>query len=42
MAAEAADLHLATIRDKGIPMPPARSLEAVRADQEWADGRGLD
>jgi predicted RNase H-like HicB family nuclease len=42
MAAEAADLHLATIRDQGMPMPPARSLEAVRADKEWADGRGLD
>jgi predicted RNase H-like HicB family nuclease len=42
MAADAADLHLASMRDAGMPVLPPRSLEAVRADAGWADGRGLD
>ena len=40
MDGEAADLHLAAIRDIALSIPPARSLEAaVRADINWADGR---
>src|SRR5262245_19857386 len=42
MAAESADLHLATLREDGSDPPPARSLEAVRADTEWGAGRDLD
>ena len=42
MAAEAADLHLTTMRESGMDAPPPRSLETVRGDAECADGRGID
>jgi predicted RNase H-like HicB family nuclease len=42
MAGEAADLHLETMRAHGMEIPPPRGLEAIQADAEWADGRGLD
>jgi hypothetical protein len=42
MAAEAADLHLASLRESGREAPPARTLEAVQADAAWLDGRGID
>jgi predicted RNase H-like HicB family nuclease len=42
MAAEAAGLHLETMRDNGMEIPPARILEAIRDDAEWAEGRDLD
>jgi hypothetical protein len=42
MAAEAADLHLATRRESGREIPVPRSLEAIRADADWAQGRGID
>lgn len=42
MAAEAADLHLASMHESGLEIPVARSLEAVRADTDWAQGRGID
>ncbi len=42
MAAGAADLHLATMRERGLAIPVPRSLEAIRADAEWAEGRGIN
>ena len=42
MAAETADIHLATMCGSGMEIPLPRSLEAVRDDAEWAAGRGID
>lgn len=42
MAAEAAGLHLTSMRTNGQEPPPARSLEAIQADADWLEGRGLD
>lgn len=42
MAAEAADLHITTMRELGQPIPAARDLEAVRADMSWANGSQID
>jgi hypothetical protein len=30
------------MRDTGLAIPPARSLEAIQADAEWAEGRDID
>jgi hypothetical protein len=42
MAAAALDLHLATMREEGLETPVPSSLEAIRADLDWAEGRGID
>jgi predicted RNase H-like HicB family nuclease len=42
MAAEAADRHLAAMRESGAEMPAARTLEAVQSDAAWLQGRGID
>lgn len=42
LAADAADGHIATMRDLGQEVPQARSYAAVRADSAWATEHGVD
>jgi predicted RNase H-like HicB family nuclease len=42
MAAEAADLHITTMRELGQLIPAARDLEGVRADTSWATENQID
>jgi predicted RNase H-like HicB family nuclease len=41
-AAEAAERHLATMRERGQQVPLTRDLEALRAAKTWATIRGID
>ncbi len=40
-AAEALAFHVAGLKDDGAPIPPPRTLEAIRAaDEDWIDWEG--